>query len=261
MSLEQLTLSDEQVQDIVASLITSGGGSDVVYDDANDTLTVSLSDSISVNTLEAGTIVDGSNVSHTGELADLADVSTIQLSSDVTVTDTKPGGLSDGDFLKNSNGTLTGSSVQTLYELVDTQSGTTPFQITISDGFDAYLIHIKIDAGVSNRTIEITQVNNNSINADYIEVSGTSVGASGSPPIATVGSNSICSDFLTLSQSSSGSAFGKLPLASPRGGTSNLAGLVDGTLHIDESPVDSFTINESFGANLNISVKIAGKNI
>jgi len=52
MSLEQLTLSDEQVQDIVASLITGGGGSDVVYDDTNDTLTVSLSDSISVNTLE-----------------------------------------------------------------------------------------------------------------------------------------------------------------------------------------------------------------
>jgi len=53
MPLEQLTLSDEQVQDIVASLITGGGGSDVAYDDTNDTLTVSLSDSISVNTLEA----------------------------------------------------------------------------------------------------------------------------------------------------------------------------------------------------------------
>jgi len=57
MSLEQLTLSDEQVQDIVASLITGGGGSDVLYDDENDTLTVSLSDSISVNTLEADTLV------------------------------------------------------------------------------------------------------------------------------------------------------------------------------------------------------------
>jgi hypothetical protein len=54
MSLEQLTLSDEQVQDIVASLITGGDGSDVVYDDSNDTLTVSLSDSISVNSLTAG---------------------------------------------------------------------------------------------------------------------------------------------------------------------------------------------------------------
>lgn len=59
MTLEQLTLSDEQVQDIVGSLITSGDNADAVYDDTNDTLTVSLSDSISVNTLEAGSATIG----------------------------------------------------------------------------------------------------------------------------------------------------------------------------------------------------------
>jgi len=53
MSLEQLTPSDEQVQDIVASLIASGDNADAVYDDVNDTLTISLSESVSVNTLEA----------------------------------------------------------------------------------------------------------------------------------------------------------------------------------------------------------------
>lgn len=66
MSLEQLTLSDEQVQDIVASLITSGDNADAVYDDANDTLTVSLSDSISVNTLEAETLL-GADVLNASE--------------------------------------------------------------------------------------------------------------------------------------------------------------------------------------------------
>jgi hypothetical protein len=74
MSLEQLTLSDEQVQDIVASLITSGDNADAVYDDANDTLTVSLSDSISVNTLEAAdgafneSITDPSGTTITGTI-------------------------------------------------------------------------------------------------------------------------------------------------------------------------------------------------
>jgi hypothetical protein len=71
MAIEQLTLSDEQVQDIVASLITSGDNTDAVYDDTNDTLTVSLSNSILVNTLEAtDSITDASGDTHTGELAD-----------------------------------------------------------------------------------------------------------------------------------------------------------------------------------------------
>jgi len=80
MALEQITLSDEQVQDIVASLITSGSGSDVVYNDTNDTLTVSLSDSISVNTLEAddgtfnSSITDPTGTTHSTELAEISDI-------------------------------------------------------------------------------------------------------------------------------------------------------------------------------------------
>jgi len=58
MSLEQLTLTDEQVQDIVGSLINGSSNADVVYDDANGTLTVSLPDSISVNTLEANGVIE-----------------------------------------------------------------------------------------------------------------------------------------------------------------------------------------------------------
>lgn len=45
---------DESVQDTVAQLINQAANTDVVYNDANDTLTVSLTDSVSVNTLEAG---------------------------------------------------------------------------------------------------------------------------------------------------------------------------------------------------------------
>lgn len=44
---------DESVQDTVAQLINQAANTDVVYNDANDTLTVSLTDSVSVNTLEA----------------------------------------------------------------------------------------------------------------------------------------------------------------------------------------------------------------
>jgi len=59
-------------------------------------------------TLEADSITDGADVSHSDELADAADVSPIQSSSDVTVTDAQAGTLSDGEFLQNSGGSLTG---------------------------------------------------------------------------------------------------------------------------------------------------------
>jgi len=87
MSLEQLTLSDEQVQDIVASLITSGNNANAVYDDTNDTLTVSLSNSISVNTLEAnrGVTVNnsGTDPSSNGEIRNNNGTIKIQTNGDI----------------------------------------------------------------------------------------------------------------------------------------------------------------------------------
>lgn len=71
---------DESVQDTVAQLINQAANTDVVYNDANDTLTVSLTDSVSVNTLEAddGTfndsITDPAGTQHTTELAESADL-------------------------------------------------------------------------------------------------------------------------------------------------------------------------------------------
>jgi len=89
MSLEQLTLSDEQVQDTVASLITSGDNADAVYDDVNDTLTVSLSDSISVNTLEATTSItdpEGNTVTNLSEPVRVTEEASTFTESNVTVT-------------------------------------------------------------------------------------------------------------------------------------------------------------------------------
>jgi len=89
MSLEQLTLSDEQVQDIVGSLINGSSNADVVYDDANDTLTVSLSDSISVNTLEAtGSITDpeGNTVTSLSDPVRVTEEASTFAESDITVT-------------------------------------------------------------------------------------------------------------------------------------------------------------------------------
>lgn len=44
MTIQQLGKSDEQVEDVVASLITGQDGANVTYDDANNTLTVGLTD-------------------------------------------------------------------------------------------------------------------------------------------------------------------------------------------------------------------------
>jgi len=178
MSLEQLTLSDEQVQDIVASLITGGDGSDVAYDDTNDTLTVSLSDSISVNTLEATTsITDASGDTHTGELADSSDVSSIQSSSDVTVTDAQPGTVSGGEFLKNDNGSLTGANVSPNvpgWEKAGSQSqtGGTNIDLTLDENYFRLKGHVLIkDASFPNGVLTFNNDSNNEY--DYRLIDGT----------------------------------------------------------------------------------------
>jgi len=131
MTLKELGLSDEEVQDIIASLVASDANVNWTYDDTNDELTVSLDNSVSVSTLEAGTITDGANVSHSDELADAADVSSIQSSGDVVVTDTQVGTLADGEFLQNSGGSLVGGTV-------NVQGAFSNIEVFESDGtFDA----------------------------------------------------------------------------------------------------------------------------
>jgi hypothetical protein len=72
---ETLVDFDEKAQDVIAAAFASDNNVDISYDDANDTLTVSLLDSISVNTLDAqDTFTDPNGTSHTGELADLSDI-------------------------------------------------------------------------------------------------------------------------------------------------------------------------------------------
>ncbi|AFH21654.1 hypothetical protein OSG_eHP6_00105 [environmental Halophage eHP-6] len=187
MPLEQLTLSDEQVQDIVASLITSGDNADAAYDDTNDTLTVSLSDSISVNTLEAGTITDGADVSHSDELADSSDVSPIQSSSDVTVTDTQTGTVSDGEFLKNNNGNLTGGTVQTepnvpnwTLDTTDSATGQTNFTVSGLGDFDIYRTHLKVSGRSVSEFLALVNINSSSPQFDYFRSDGNiQTGANG----------------------------------------------------------------------------------
>jgi len=55
LTLDTSGLNTEEVQDAVTTLVTAGSNLSWSYDDANDTLTVSLANSISVNTLEATT--------------------------------------------------------------------------------------------------------------------------------------------------------------------------------------------------------------
>jgi len=65
LTLDTSGLNTEEVQDAVASLVTAGSNLSWSYDDASDTLTVSLADSISVDTLEADdSITDPSGYTH-----------------------------------------------------------------------------------------------------------------------------------------------------------------------------------------------------
>lgn len=103
-----LSFPDASAASAALSSLPTGVG---VIDRANDVLI--YDDKVSATALEADTITDGADVSHTGELADSSDVSAIQSSGDVTVTDTQPGAVSDQEFLKNEGGNLTGGTVQT----------------------------------------------------------------------------------------------------------------------------------------------------
>lgn len=100
-----------ELTDLVGdNLSVDGSGSLNASTDVPDDLDVK---SIVTVTLEVDTITDGADVSHSGELADAADVSSIQSSNDVTVTDTQAGTVSDQEFLKNEGGNLTGASPPT----------------------------------------------------------------------------------------------------------------------------------------------------
>jgi len=223
MSLEQLTLSDEQVQDIVASLISSGDNADAVYDDTNDTLTVSLSDSISVNTLEASEMIDGAAVSHTGELADLADVSSIQSSSGVVVTDTQAGTVSDQEFLKNEGGNLTGATVQTEPNIPNWQedgnspftfSGSASYQISLANEFDIWQFYVEFTETSSDAgPLEITGVNDSGGSFDYERNDGTLTTLTSTVPIAefTAGSSEV-GNIYAAGRNSSDLSFFNAPL-------------------------------------------------
>jgi len=77
----------------------------------NTDLNLNSNNITNTNNLEVNNqLTDPSGTQHTGQLADTTDISNIQNSSDITITDTNPGTLSDGQYLKNNNGTLTGDT-------------------------------------------------------------------------------------------------------------------------------------------------------
>jgi len=123
---------NESVEDTVASLLDSDANHVLAYDDATDTLTISLDNSVSVSTLEADTLIDGADVSHTGELADLDD----------GVTDFSTGSLADGEFLQNSSGSLSGATPSAGIELITeaTASDGDAFVEFSLTGFNHYII-------------------------------------------------------------------------------------------------------------------------
>jgi len=263
MSLEQLTLSDEQVQDIVGSLITGGGGSDVVYDDANDTLTVSLSDSISVNTLEAtGSITDAANVNHTGELADIGDTSSIQSSGDVTVTDTQPGAVNNGEFLTNSGGSLTGGTVETEPNVPAwEESSNSPrsktnvspnnqFDMSLPESADIRKFFVEMIGGANTQNISL--LINNTTEYTYKQLNGSETSGSSFLDIGQIESGAKRVTEITVSDNTNG--FGVI-------GSVNNIGLAGNFptefVAEDASSVNSIQIEPGadFGDNIDVVVR------
>jgi len=162
MSLEQLALSDEQVQDIVASLITGGGGSDVLYDDGNDTLTVSLSDSISVNTLEATDSINNADLSTASQDEVIKKASS---GSDLTfgTVQTEP---NVPGWEEDANSPQTATQTQS-------------FQVTIADTFDLILLHYEFTGGSSGDPLISLRANGETSGYNYVKSDGsTAIGAS-----------------------------------------------------------------------------------
>lgn len=109
-------LSEEAVEDLVAALITGDADVDVTYDDANDALTISLSDSVSVNDLTANTtFTDPAGITHSGELAD-----NFSVSDGGALTESGP---TDIDFATNLS-------------VVDDGDGTVTVNSTVPQGVD-----------------------------------------------------------------------------------------------------------------------------
>jgi len=180
MSLEQLTLSDEQVQDIVASLITGGGGSDVVYDDTNDTLTVSLSDSISVNTLEADSVTFNQDITD-------ADNNTVtNLSDPVRVTEEASTFTESGVTVTNNKTEASNNSLQ-LADVVlgttadrtddnDSTSATRRRGIQINPNTNIEGIQLTLSQNTSGATTAYLVNDSNGIDLQQISISGKSPG-------------------------------------------------------------------------------------
>jgi len=176
-----LSFPDADAANAALSSLPDGVG---VIDRTNGVLI--YDDALSAATLEAGTITDGANVSHSDELADATDVSPIQSSSDVTVTDTQTGTVNDQEFLKNEGGILTGGTVQTEPNVPDWKeesnsphsvaSSSQTFQVT--DVFDEYKIKINVTATSSSADIALSDINSASANFAFRTPSGQTAGAS-----------------------------------------------------------------------------------
>jgi len=169
-----------------ASVTNAVDAGSVTADSATVTNAVDVG-SVTTDALESGTITDGADVSHNGELADAADVSSIQSSSDVVVTDTQVGTVGDGEFLQNSGGSLTGGTVQTEPNVpnwqedpnspISTSTAQNSVSFTLANDYDLVKILIQNWESESNILTYLgLQVNGSSFNDyNYVKVDGSQV--------------------------------------------------------------------------------------
>jgi len=129
--------------------------------------------------------------------ANAVETSDIRTSGDVTVTDTQPGTVNNGEFLTNSGGSLTGGTIQTTpnvppYE----EDSNSPFEfsndsshtVSLSDNYDLWWIHVKVTPeSFDNLDLRIVSMNGNSFdqNADYYDMTGSLSSGNNKVPIGT----------------------------------------------------------------------------
>jgi len=123
MTLKELGLSDEEVQDIIASLVASDANVNWTYDDVNNNLTASLDNSVSVSTLEVDSVTFNQDITD-------ADNNTVTTLSDpVRVTEEASTFTESNVTAVKSDTTIDSGSIQipdfSLQKVDDFESGDT----------------------------------------------------------------------------------------------------------------------------------------
>jgi hypothetical protein len=186
-------------------------------------------------------------------------VSSIQSSGDVTVTDTQTGTVSDGEFLKNSGGNLTGGTVETEPNVPAwEEDANSPFTgttdpsgistISLAGSYDEVLISATVNAEPNTDSkFYIQLINGSECNGTYYVLDGQKRTGITDIVCGYVTDGNTASGTMKINGKGSKIEVQKLPIFN----TPLRAGVADGTINTDINGERIETI--SFGGSESIS--------